>query len=58
MPERGTWVEVRVHLDDPLAQECDEDASGAPAEERTPEQIVLDCRVEAVLEEAQAVDGP
>jgi hypothetical protein len=58
MPERGTWVEVRVHFDDPAAQSCDEDATGASAEERTPEQIVLMCRVEAVLEAAQAVDGP
>lgn len=58
MPERGTWVEVRVHLDDPAAQRCDEDAVGASTEERPPEKIVLDCRVEAVLEQAQAVDGP
>jgi hypothetical protein len=57
MPDRGTWVEVRVHLDDPAAQGCGEDAVGASAEERTPEQIVLACRSEAVLEEAQAVDG-
>lgn len=58
MPERGTWVEVRVHLDDPAAQSCDEDAVGASAEERTPEQIVLMCRAETVLEAAQPVDGP
>ena len=58
MPERGTWVEVRVHLDDPAAQQCGEDAVGASAEERTQEQIVLACRAEMVLEEAQAVDGP
>jgi hypothetical protein len=58
MPERGTWVEVRAHLDDPAAQQCGEDAVGASAEERTPEQIVLACRSEAVLEEAKAVDGP
>jgi len=58
MPDRGRWVEVRVHLDDPAAQRCGDDAIGASAEERTPEQIVLACRVEAVLESAQAVDGP
>ncbi len=57
MPERGTWVEVRVHFDDPSAQQCDEDAVGAQAEVPA-EQIVLNCRAEAVLEEAQAVDGP
>jgi hypothetical protein len=57
MPARGTWVEVRVHLDDPAAQGCDEAAAfgddGRPAE-----QIVLDCRSELVLEAATAVDGP
>jgi hypothetical protein len=58
LPERGTWIEVRVHLDDPAAESCGEDAVGASAEERTPEQIVLTCRSEAVLEEARAVDGP
>ena len=58
MPERGTWVEVRVHLDDPAAQSCDEDASTAGDSETPPEQLVLNCRAEAVLEAAQAVDGP
>jgi hypothetical protein len=58
MPERGTWVEALVHFDDPAAQQCDDDATGAQAEERTPEQLVLACRAEAVLEAAQAVDGP
>ena len=59
MPERGTWVEVRVHLDDPAAQSCDEDAAAAGGDfEAPPEQLVLNCRAEAVLEAAQAVDGP
>jgi hypothetical protein len=58
MPERGTWVEVRVHLDDPAAQSCDEDASASGDDETPPEQLVLTCRSEAVLEEVQAVDGP
>lgn len=58
MPERGTWVEVRAHLDDPAAQQCDDDAVGLTGEDQTPEQIVLRCRVELVLESAQAVDGP
>jgi hypothetical protein len=56
MPERGTWVEVRVHLDDPAAQTCGEDA-GAESELES-QQIVLNCRAEMVLEAAQAVDGP
>jgi hypothetical protein len=58
MPERGTWVEVRVHLDDPDAQSCDEDAAATGDDETPPEQLVLNCRAEAVLEAAQAVDGP
>ncbi len=57
MPERGTWVEVRVHLDDPAAQTCDDDAVGVQ-DEVPPEQLVLACRAEAVLEAAQPVDGP
>ena len=57
MPERGTWVEVHAHLDDPAAQGCDE-AAAAGDTSRPGEQIVLDCRAELVLEEAVAVDGP
>ena len=56
MPERGTWVEVRAHLDDPAAQSCGEDANAES--ELESQQIVLGCRAEMVLEEAQAVDGP
>ena len=56
MPDRGTWVEVRAHLDDPAAQSCGEDA-GAESELEI-QQLVLGCRAEMVLEEAQAVDGP
>ena len=58
MPERGTCVEVRVHLDDPAAQGCDEAAEAFAEPDRPPEQFVLDCRAEAVLEAAQTVDGP
>ena len=56
MPERGTWVEVRVQLDDPAAQSCGEDANAES--ELESEQLVLACRAEMTLEEAQAVDGP
>jgi hypothetical protein len=58
MPERGTWVEVTVHLDDPAASGCGEDATGAMAEERTPEGWVVFCRAQMVAESATAVDGP
>lgn len=53
MPARGTWVEVRVHLDDPAAQGC---ADGA--EDPIPERAVINCRAEMVLEAVQAVAGP
>ena len=57
MPERGTWVEVRVHLDDPAAQGC---AEGADAVYSDPiaEQAILNCRAEMVLEAVTVVDGP
>lgn len=57
MPTRGTWVEVRVHLDDPAAQGC---ADGAEAvyDDPIPEQAILNCRAEMVLEAVQAVAGP
>lgn len=58
MPGRGTWVEIRVHLDDPAAQGCDEAAAANGDESRPPEQVVLDCRAELVLESATAVDSP
>jgi hypothetical protein len=58
MPGRGTWLELTVHLDDPASQGCGEDAQGADAEERTPEQIVLFCRGQMVVETVSAVDGP
>ena len=58
MPERGTWVEVTAHLDDPAAEGCDEAAHAAGEPDRPDEQIVLDCRAELVLDAAEAVDGP
>lgn len=58
MPERGTWIEVTAHLDDPAAQGCDDAAADFPEPERQPEQYVLDCRVALVVEAVQAVDGP
>lgn len=58
MPERGTWVELRVHFDDPAAQGCDEAIADTPAPQYSPEQQVLVCRGQMVLEAVQAVDGP
>lgn len=58
MPERGTWLELTVHLDDPTAQSCGDDAVGAMAEERTPEAWVLFCRGQLVVESVTAVDAP
>lgn len=58
MPARGTWLELTVHLDDPAAQGCDDDAVGADAEGRTPEQLVLFCRGQMVVESVTAVAGP
>lgn len=58
MPERGTWLELTVHLDDPAAQSCGEGATGAMAEERTPEAWVLFCRGQMVVESVTAVEGP
>jgi hypothetical protein len=58
MPDRGTWLELTVHLDDPAASSCGEDATGAMAEERTPEAWIVFCRAQMVVESATAVDGP
>ena len=58
MPERGTWIELRIHLDDTAAQGCDDAAAAAGEVDRPPEQYVLDCRAEMVLEAVRAVDGP
>lgn len=57
MPERGTWVELTVHLDDPAADGCDEAALAHGGEEPA-EQYVLRCRGEMVVESVSAVDGP
>jgi hypothetical protein len=57
MPERGTWVELTVHLDDPAAQACGE-TTFAEESEGTPEQWVLFCRGQMVVESVSAVDAP
>ena len=57
MPARGTWVEVRVHLDDPAAQGC---ADGAELvyDDPIPEQAIVNCRAQMVLESVAVVAGP
>ena len=58
MPERGTWVELTVHLDDPAAQGCDDAAQALEEQPQPPEQYVLQCRAEMVVESVTAVEGP
>lgn len=58
MPERGTWIELRVHHDDPAAQGCDDAALAVAQQDRPLEQYVLDCRAEMVVEAVQPVPGP
>jgi hypothetical protein len=58
MPERGTWIELTAHLDDPAAQSCDDDAVGTGLEEQPPEALVLFCRYQLVVDAVTAVDGP
>jgi hypothetical protein len=58
MPERQTWIELTAHFDDPAAQGCDEAAEVFPNPDREPQQFVLDCRAELVVDSATAVDGP
>jgi hypothetical protein len=57
MPERGNWVEVRVHLDDPAAQQCT-DGAELVYDEPIPERAVVDCRAQMVLEAVSVVEGP
>lgn len=58
MPERGTWVELTVYLDDPAAQGCDDAAQALEEQILLPEQYVLGCRAQMVVESVTAVDGP
>ncbi len=58
MPERGTWVELRAHLDHPAAEACDDAVLAVAQQDRPLEQYVLECRAELVLEAIQPVAGP
>jgi hypothetical protein len=57
MPQRGQWIEIDGHFDDPAAQGCDEAAAMADDTD-DPDQIVLACRAELVVESARPVNGP
>jgi hypothetical protein len=58
MPERGTWIELTVHLDDPAAQGCGETTFAQEEDSSPPERWVLYCRGQMVVETVSAVDGP
>lgn len=57
MPARGTWIELTVHLDDPAAQACG-DTTAAGERDGPPEQWILYCRGQMVVESVSTVDGP
>ena len=57
MPERGQWIEILAHFDDPAAQGCD-DAAALADDTGDPDQIVLACRAELVVESVTPVSGP
>lgn len=57
MPERGRWVEVSAHLDDPAAQLCyDPDATYDAGVD--PAGLILGCRGRLAVDSAKVVDGP
>ena len=55
MPERGTWVEVVGHFDDPASSQCAE-ATGEGS--FGPELTVFYCRIQFVPTSVTAVSGP
>lgn len=57
MPDRGQWVEVAAHLDDPAAQQC-RDAQVSYLPEEDPARRVLNCRGQLAVESVKVVDGP
>jgi hypothetical protein len=57
MPERGQWLEVVGHYDDPAAQGCDETADLNGDVERSPDAVVLMCRALLVVESVSPVSG-
>jgi hypothetical protein len=57
MPERGQWIEIDGHFDDPAAQGCDE-AAASGGDTDDPDRIVLTCRTHLVVDSARPVSGP
>ncbi len=55
MPERGQWVEVTGHFDDPAAQGCGE---AADEMESDPDALVFNCRWEFVLSSVTPAEAP
>ncbi len=56
MPERGQWVEVTAHLDDPAAEQCYDAGANYPPDV-DPGERVLDCRGQLAVESVKVVDG-
>jgi hypothetical protein len=58
MPERGQWIEIVGHFDDPAAQDCDENVALNGDVDDDPDRIVLICRTRLVVDSVEAVSGP
>jgi hypothetical protein len=55
MPERGQWIELTGHFDDPAAQDC---AQVAELRGSDPAAEIFTCRLQFVVGEVVAVEGP
>jgi hypothetical protein len=55
MPERGQWVEVNGHFDDPAAGSC---AEAANTQGQGPERAIFSCRIQFVPTSVTASPGP
>jgi hypothetical protein len=55
MPERGQWVEVTGHFDDPAAQRCGEVAEQMSSDAGS---LVFNCRLQFVLSEVTPTSAP
>ena len=58
MPERGQWIEIVGHFDDPAAQDCDENSALPGGGLEDPDQAVLLCRARLVVDSVRPVSGP
>jgi hypothetical protein len=48
MPERGQWIEVTGHFDDPAASQCADAPTAGDLPEQSPESMVFNCRLQFV----------